>query len=93
MNVSARRAPGWKCERCRRVRPEVGLCAVYGDLCLRCRKVVAALDGAEVEQDVHVMAARRFDRFFAEEVAAGHDRLLAIQRAGARNSGEVIDHG
>jgi isoleucyl-tRNA synthetase len=36
------RAPGTKCERCRRVLPEVGSVPAHADLCRRCADAVAA---------------------------------------------------
>jgi len=86
MRVTVLPAPGWRCERCRKVLPEVGLCDEHPDLCLRC---LAVMTGEE--PDVHGMAARRFDRFLREEMAAGHPKPEAVRRAGHRNAGRNPD--
>lgn len=87
--ITVSRAPGWKCERCRKVLPEVGLCPEYRDMCMRCVGVVSELDGQPVEIDIHAWAAARFDTFLAEEQAAGFPLTDAVIRAGRRNRGEA----
>jgi hypothetical protein len=76
-------APGWKCQRCYKVLPEVGLVPEHPDICLRCVAVVEP----DLEFDVHALAAARFDRMYREERANGADSVLAIARAGRRNKG------
>jgi len=77
-------APGWKCIRCRKVLPEVGLCEEHPELCMRCVAVVEP----EIEIDIHAWAARRFDVFLAEYRAQGMDLREAVIHAGKRNRGE-----
>lgn len=87
-SVTVAIAPGWKCERCRKVLPEVGLVPEAPDVCLRCASVLSRFHGLDVETlDVPLLAAARFDRFFVEEQAAGYDRAAAVTRAGLRNRG------
>ena len=76
-------APGWKCQRCYKVLPEVGLVPEHPDICLRC---VAVVDPG-LEFDVHALAAARFDRMYQEERVNGADKAMAIARAGRRNKG------
>lgn len=91
VSVAVRRAPGWKCERCRKVLPEVGLCEAYPDLCLRCRHVVRVEhDGLDPDDfDVYEAAARRFDRFLVAALADGLSKRDAVLRAGRLNAGEL----
>ena len=76
-------APGWKCQRCWKVLPEVGLVPEHPDICLRCVAVVEP----DLEFDVHALAAARFDRMYQEQRANGADSVTAIARAGRRNKG------
>jgi len=76
-------APGWKCQRCYKVLPEVGLEPAHPDICLRC---VAVVD-PNLDFDVHALAAARFDQMYQEDRANGADGGTAIARAGRRNKG------
>jgi hypothetical protein len=80
-------APGWKCGRCWKILPEVGLCMEYPNACLRCAAAVAEQDGMEIELDPYVLAAKRFDTFLQEGLKSGLDLSTAVKQAGRLNSG------
>jgi hypothetical protein len=79
-------APGWPCGRCRKVLPDVGLDPDHPTACLRCVEVMTG-----DRPDLHLLAASRFDRFLAEERAAGFGLAEAVRRAGHRNHGRDAD--
>lgn len=78
-----RRASGWKCHRCWKVLPEVGLHLDHPALCMRCLDVVTRRKNC-----VHEMAEAAYDAAMRDIEAAGVPRLAAMRAAG-----KLIDMG
>jgi hypothetical protein len=74
MTTTVTRARGWKCGRCWKVLPEVGLCPDHPALCLRCVAVV----GPENPADILAWASARFERLYGEARGRGLSKPEAI---------------
>jgi hypothetical protein len=85
--VEVSRARGWKCERCWKITPEVGLSEEDPTLCMRCCNAVTG-----EEAQVFEWAAARFDHFYSDMRAKGLTQEEALaEAAGLNNLGQRND--
>jgi hypothetical protein len=80
LTVSVSKARGWKCDRCWKILPEVGLCSEHPKLCMRCVRVVT-----DEEPQLFQWTAMRFDSFYTEALQSGMTKEEAIAHASDLN--------
>ncbi len=79
--VRIERAEGKKCERCWKIKLEVGFAEEIDDVCLRCYKVLNTTNNI----DEHELYARRFDHLYRIFRGRGLDKAHAVIEAGKLN--------